>query len=68
MIDDQSIMELTGCQRSEIAARVQREGSLGSILTSSGNEYLCVADQAYIEPTVPTGDARDYELVTIPQD
>ena len=65
-ISDETIKKLTGCERGAIPTRVQRSGSMGRILASSANEYLCVADMRY-QVEGPTHNPQDYEIVEVPQ-
>lgn len=69
MIDDQVIFDETGCRREAIPTETLVSGSLpGLILTRSGDEYLCEAEQSYLaEDAHPTGRPEDYVLVTVPQ-
>lgn len=69
MIDDQVIFDETGCSRADIPTETLVSGSLpGLILTRRGDEYLCEAEQSYLdEDAHPTGRPEDYVLVTIPQ-
>ena len=68
MINNQVIEELTGCHRLEIRHELLKSGSMpGKIITRKGDEYLCVADQAYHEGIIPTGQPQDYVLVSLAQ-
>ena len=69
MIDDQVIFDETGCSRVDIPTELLESGALpGLIIAASGDEYLCEADQSYLdEDAHPTGNPLDYVLVTVVQ-
>ena len=69
MINDQVIFDETGCSRESLPTETLLGGSLpGLILTSAGDEFLCEAEQSYLdEDSHPTGRPEDYVLVTVPQ-
>lgn len=69
MINNQVILDETGCSRETIPTETLVGGSLpGLILTRSGDEFLCEAEQSYLdEDAHPTGRPEDYVLVTVSQ-
>lgn len=71
MIDDQVILNLTGCNREAIPSQLWDGGPwrAGNILSRHGEEFLCEAEQSYLaEDSHPTGNPEDYVLVVVPQD
>lgn len=68
MIDDQVVFDETGCRREAIPTETLVSGSLpGLILARNGDEYLCEAEQSYLDEDHPTGRPEDYVLVTVQQ-
>ena len=69
MISNTKIKEISGCTREVLPVEIVVEGALpGLILTSWLNEYLCEAEQSYLdEDAHPTGNPEDYVLVQIVQ-
>jgi hypothetical protein len=66
LIDPQIISELTGCERLHLPREVLDGGALpGQVLARTSDEWLCLAEQSYVDPNIPTGRAEDYVLVTL---
>ena len=54
----------TGCELAQIPEGVELD-ALGPIICRRGSLYVVVADQAYIDPSEPTGDPENYRTVNL---